>query len=113
MVGGDQTKVTVDILICTVSHQPAQKIDTGSVLENLLRRRAIRQYYSGRDAIKTQIRSFPDVNWRYLFEEENSVGGLAEITFESKVTWPLQLQGRALAVEGLAYGPGFGFDNLL
>ena len=79
----------------------------------MLRRRAIRQYYSGRDAIQTQVRSFPNVNWRYLFEEENSVGGMAELTFDPKVTWPLQLQGRDLALRALAYGPGFGFDDLL
>lgn len=113
MVGGDQTKVTVDILICSASDKPEYQTDTGSVLENLLRRRAIRQYYSGRDAIQTQVRSFPNVNWRYLFEEENSVGGMAELTFDPKVTWPLQLQGRDLALRALAYGPGFGFDDLL
>lgn len=94
MVGGDQTKVTVDVLICSASDLPSVETDTGSVIENLLRRRAIHQYYSGRDAIQTQVRSFPNVNWRYLIEEENSVGGLAELTFESTVTWPLQLQGR-------------------
>jgi len=38
---------------------------------------------------------------------------MAELTFDPKVTWPLQLQGRDLALRALAYGPGFGFDDLL
>jgi hypothetical protein len=41
MVGGDQTKVTVDVLICSASDLPSVETDTGSVIENLLRRRAI------------------------------------------------------------------------
>jgi len=51
MVDGDQTKVTVDILICSASDEPSEETDTGSVLENLMRRRAIHSYYNGRDAI--------------------------------------------------------------
>jgi hypothetical protein len=76
----------------------------------LLRRRQIHQYYSGRDAIQTQMRAYPNVNWRYLISEQNSVGGMKELTFDSYVTWPLQLNGRDQATQALAYGPGFGFD---
>jgi hypothetical protein len=37
------------------------------------------------------MRAFPNVNWRYLIEEENALGGLKELTFDYDVTWPLQV----------------------
>jgi hypothetical protein len=59
------------------------------------------------------MRAFPNVNWRYLIEEQNTVSGLKEITFNYDVTWPLQVQGRTQAIDVLAYGPGYGFDELV
>ena len=59
------------------------------------------------------MRAFPNVNWRYLIEEENALGDLKMLNFDYDVTWPLQVQGRAQAIDVLAYGPGYGFDKLV
>lgn len=58
------------------------------------------------------MRAYPNVNWRYLISQKDSASGLKELTFDKEVTWPLQLNGREQATEAIAYGPGFGFDQL-
>lgn len=49
-LGFDEEKIIVDILICSdgVYIDPAEP---GNTIDNFLRGRAIRKYYSGRDAI--------------------------------------------------------------
>jgi hypothetical protein len=59
------------------------------------------------------MKAYPGVQWRYLIEEVGSVGGLDELNFDPEMTWPLQQNGRAQAIEALAYGPGYGFDNFI
>ena len=109
IVDGDQTKIVVDILMC--SEHSIAPYTPGTSIDNLLRRRQISKYYSGRDAIQAVMRAYPDVNWRYLIEEKNSLGGLGELNFNNENTWPLQLQGREQAQEVLDFGPGYGFDT--
>jgi len=84
-----------------------------NTISNLLRSRQINSYFSGMDAIQAQMRAYPNVNWRYLIEEQNPASGMDELNFDLSVTWPLQEQGRAQTLEVLAYGPGYGFDKLV
>ena len=61
----DESKITVDILICGNSEIKTEA-STKSTIENILRSHQIKSYYSGINAIQNQIRAFPNVNWRYL-----------------------------------------------
>jgi hypothetical protein len=63
------------------------------------------------DSIAAEMRAYPNINYRYLFMQENGAGGKDEINFNPSNTWPLQLSGRQQAQEALAYGPGYGFDH--
>jgi len=58
------------------------------------------------------MRAYPTVNWRFLIEERNGLGGTSELDFTNSTTWPIQMTGRDQAREALAYGPGFGFDDI-
>ena len=53
--------------------------------------------------------AYPTVNYRYLFEEHDKAGGKAEMNFDGKATWPMQIMGRQDAYKALQEGPGVGF----
>lgn len=105
-------QIVVDVVVCSTLDVDSD-FDPGHTLKNFQRGRKIKKYYSGRDAIQTSLAAYPGVNWRYLIEEKDSVGGKGELDFDNDATWPLQMQGRELAKEVLAYGPGYGWDNFV
>lgn len=63
----DESQITVDILICGNSEIKTEP-STETTIGNLLRSHQISSYYAGMNAIAAQMRAFPNVNWRYLFE---------------------------------------------
>ena len=85
--------------------------EQGNSLHEFLRKRQIAAWYSNVDSINAQMRAYPNVNYRYLFNQKNGATGLDEINFSQNITRPLQLSGREQAKEALAYGPGYGFDE--
>ena len=55
------------------------------------------------------MRAYPNVNYRYLFYEQNGDGGLK---FDNGTTWRLQEMGRNDAQAALNHGPGHTFKRL-
>lgn len=104
-------QIIVDVLICT-PHVMETAVP-GKTIDNFLRGRNIRKWYSNADGIQTAIAAFPGVNWRYLIMEQDPYKGKAELDFNSDATWPSQVQGREQSKEVLAYGPGYGFDSYI
>jgi hypothetical protein len=35
------------------------------------------------------MKAYPTVNWRYLIEETDTLGGYDEIDFTNSTTWPI------------------------
>jgi len=111
----DLSKITIDIIFCTDGRDNQEITETGTTVENYLRYRKIKYVHSGHDELTELLRSYPTVNWRYLFMEPypGGAGGAKQLDFSPEITWPLQLIGRQHALDALAYGPGYGFDKLL
>ena len=86
----DLSKITVDILICS-DPDSLDGYVAGNSIDNFLRRRQIGKYYVGIEAIASQIRAYPGVNWRSLIEEVGGTSGMDELNFNPEVTWPLQV----------------------
>jgi len=55
-------------------------------------------------------RAYPDVEWRYLFLEQDAVD--FPLDFRNETTWPLQEQGRDLA-KSVLEATEQGFDGFL
>ena len=52
-----------------------------------MRSRDVHDYYTNYDAIEGEMRAYPDVNYRYLFEETERLSGLDELNFNNSTTW--------------------------
>ena len=62
------------------------------------------------NAVQWQLRAHPDVNFRYLFYQEDLNWDL--LNFNNSTTWPLQEQGRKDAQDMLKIGEGVAFKAL-
>ena len=58
------------------------------------------------------MRTYPQVNWRYLIQEKNKLSGFDELIFNNETIWAAQINGREQAKEALLFGPGYGFRNV-
>jgi hypothetical protein len=38
--------------------------------------------------------AWPDVDWRYLIMQKETLSGLDELNFDHEITWPIQENGR-------------------
>jgi len=93
ITGSDESKITVDVLICGFSEIPAEE-KTGSSIENYLQARRVASYNNGGNSITEIMHGHPKVNFRHVIEEKNGQGGIYEIKFEPSITWRLQTMGR-------------------
>ena len=77
-----------------------------------MRARDLHKSWTKPSSIYASKKAFPDVDYRYLFMEENTVEICLD--FRNETTWPLQEQGRALAQQILTATPqGFAsFDTV-
>lgn len=67
---------------------------TSTTIPNYMRMRDWQGYYNGMNAITAEMRSYPKVNWRYLFQQQGGTSGVNELKFNNETTWPLQVSGR-------------------
>ena len=74
LVDGDQSKITVDISICAPHPQAPTEGDVSHDAGlNFLQAFLIKQAFNGFNAISWQIKAFPEVNYRYLFLQEEGI----------------------------------------
>jgi hypothetical protein len=84
--------IIVDIVVCSTKTLP--KIgDTGKTLENYLRFKDIKDFYTGMNDIVEVMEAYPTIKFRYcLFPSKPLVSGLDIIKVDnSTVTWPMQI----------------------
>ena len=67
---------------------------------------------NGMNAINWQKRSFPNVQYRYLFYYEDAIFSPKVLDFRNETTWPMQEDGREQAKKVLQMGEGTGFKAL-
>jgi len=106
----DPADIIVDVMICGVVAPPAAKKRTWNTITNVMRTRSWSSYYSGTNSIVEQMKAYPDVSYRYLFEQK--VTSNNPLKFTNETTWPLQEEGRKDAMDALEEGEQVGFVRL-
>ena len=83
----DDSQITIDVLLLgnmkefTVypDEQKGQKKNHEKTIQNYMRGRDIRYQFSNSNGMTQWIRANPDVNWRYILQQENANSGLEQI----------------------------------
>lgn len=71
--------------------------ENDKTIGNFMRARDISYQFSNSNSIAQAMRAYPDVNWRYIMQQENANSGIPQIRFNGEYTWPLQEAGRLAA----------------
>lgn len=102
-VGGDQSKVTLDIILLDRFNAPDEEADLGDTITNMLRTHSMKSYYHGlENVIQTQVR-YPEVNYRYIVQPSGAYPKLWNLlNFGYNNTWPMQVEGRKDAEASLS-----------
>ena len=97
----DESKITIDILICGSNADPEIWDKAGNSWSNYFRARDLHKFYNGCDDISHTMQGHPKINYRYTLVQEESLSGFDELSFGSEKTWPMQELGRQQAQDAL------------
>lgn len=109
----DESKITIDVLLLGEMkdieiydyHDPNAwdwQNQSWNALGYFMRARDIGYIYSNSNSIFKDIDQHPNVNWRYIVQQENALNGTGQLFFSPETTWPLQEEGRRVAQDILA-----------
>ena len=108
----DQSQIIVDIAIC----MPETKVGfetSKNAMTNYFNAKGLHRKINSANAMNWQKRSYPNVQYRYLFYNEKPDAGIMDLLdFRNSTTWPFQEKGREDAKQGLMMGEGTGFKAL-
>ena len=107
----DESQIIVDVAICA----PEKVVGFETVknaAKNYWRSQGLHRKTNGMNAINWQQRSFPNVQYRYLFYYEDAIFSPAVLDFRNETTWPMQENGREQAKKVMQMGEGTGFKAL-
>ena len=90
----DDSKITIDVLICEESSTIELWDKPGNSWSNFFRQRALQNSYHGGDALSGIQRAHPNLNWRHTVYQSVKATGFDEIDFSNKVTDMLQEAGK-------------------
>jgi len=93
-------KITIDIMI-TDSVAAKSIKEVGGTYSNYQRAKDIREAATGVNAVQEQMKAYPNVHFRYFFQQTVRLDGTAELDFSNKTTWAMQEQGRKDAMKAL------------
>ena len=93
-MGYDQKDIIVDIAICGYS-APVDEPKTSNTIQNWFQNKAVHDYNNGSNAVQEQERAFPDVDYRYYFQDQDDCHVSNYLDFKNSTTWCLQEAGRA------------------
>jgi len=68
---------------------PTETMTSTFATGNYKRQKAIHSFYKNTNDVITHVRAYPEVNWRFLIEERNGLGGASELDFTNSTTWPI------------------------
>ena len=83
----------MDIAICA-DYEVQSESELGNSVFDFKRGREVHKFYVDTDSLVQSMRAYPDIQYRHLFMEENSLSGPSELDFRNQTTWPIQVQGR-------------------
>lgn len=86
----DDSKITIDIIVCGATKKLAPWNQKNKAVSNYLRFKDIKDYYDSKAEIWKFMQAYPKVNFRYYVEPSGSLpSGLDIIKVDNKtVTWP-------------------------
>ena len=88
-LGFAQEDIILDVAICSDYSLPEeQELGNNSIYE-FFRGRSMHSFYTSSDEIADAMRAFPNVDFRYLFLEQEPIEVC--IDFRNEKTWPLQV----------------------
>ena len=69
----DESKITIDILICGDNAPPEEWDSDGNGWSNFFRGDDLKKYYNNTDDIDRTMRTHPEINWRSVFVQGDSL----------------------------------------
>ena len=90
LVGDDESKITLDIILLDRFATPDDKTDDGDTMMNMLRMHTVKSYYKGLENVITTMLAHPNVNYRYILEPSGKYPKLWNLlNFGYDNTWPM------------------------
>lgn len=110
----DDSKITIDIVVCFGYSIDGKYSSSANTVDNYIRYKTIKDYYSSMDDILEFMRAFPDVNFRYYVQPSSPLPTLKMLDANNATsTFPMQMQGRLDGENTLKMGEGFMFNKIL
>ena len=105
----DPSQIVVDVAICGEDVLESEE-STGHSVNNYMRKRSWKSFYHGMNSIQAEMRAYPTVNYRYLFQQKR--GAANPIDFTNSTTFPLWEDGVADAIAALHNSTSASFQDL-
>jgi len=100
----DESKIVADVLICNSQSAISEESDVGTSISNYIRGHELYKNVHASDSLDYMMLSHPDVQYRYVVYQSDPAS-IGAIDFNPRVTWQLQLNGRADA-QAILENPG-------
>lgn len=88
-VGGDESKIIIDALLCGGEAITPQEEKSGNTYSNYMRGRQISSAVNSSNSIEWAKREHPHVTFRYIVPQKDGATGLTEIEFDGDKTWKM------------------------
>ena len=100
-MGYSQEDIIIDTLVCSYTEMPTET-DIGNTVNNFAQSFHIHGALNNGDAVAAQERAYPNVNYRYYFQDHDDGCGVSDLLdFNNSTTWCLQVAGRKQAQDAL------------
>ena len=94
MTGGDESKITIDVMIPVATGAVQEILDTENTLQNYFRAKSISAVHRMVRDMNYIRAKYPLVNFRHEIAQGPGYRSLDELNFNGEFTWALQMLGR-------------------
>lgn len=84
----DEADIILDVMICSYS-KPSAEQKTGNTVMNWLQAHQVHGSNNGSDSVKEEERKYPNVNYRYYFQDNDDCHVSNYLDFYNSTTWCL------------------------
>ena len=95
----DDSKITIDVLICHQTEEVTPWDASGSTWQNYWRMSDLKNRYHSTNATLGVMRAHPNINWRHHVHQKEMAEGIDMLDFSPEVTGPLLVKGKLDALE--------------
>ena len=89
----DESKITVDVFICSNAKDVVEEEDSGKTIWNYLRAQKIHNLVESGNTLDYMMRAHPKINFRHVVYQQHPMT-IGAIDFNGDHTWKAQLAGR-------------------